>query len=72
MEKADLPDWKLAYRLDEAAAATGIGRSTLYRRARQGKLKMKRDGGNTVILREELKRFLSELPDAEIRQGESH
>lgn len=61
MERNQLPDWKLAYRLDEAEAATGLSRSTLYNRARDGKLTMKKDGNTTLILRSELQRFLDAM-----------
>jgi len=67
MEKDNLLSWKLSYRLDEATAATGIGRTTLYRRAKEGKLLMRRDGGNTIILRTDLLSFLEALPAAVIR-----
>ena len=63
MEDKRLPDWKLAYRIEEAMAATGLGRTTLYNRARNGKLRMKKDGDNTVILRSDLQQFLNQLPD---------
>lgn len=63
MEAHRLPDWKLAYRVVEAAAATGFGESTLWQKISQGKLKAKKDGTATVIKREELQRYIDALPD---------
>jgi excisionase family DNA binding protein len=62
MEQAQLPDWKLAYRMDEAAAATGYGESTLWRKISEGKLVARKDGGVTLIEREELLRYVRSLP----------
>lgn len=63
MESMRLPDWKLSYRIHEAAAATGFGESTLWKRISEGRLRAKHDGNATIIKREELQRFLDELPD---------
>lgn len=57
-----LPDWKLAYRIDEAVAATGIGRTKLYEIIKAGKLEAKRAEGMTIILRDELQHYLHTLP----------
>jgi hypothetical protein len=62
MERARLPNWKLSYRLDEAEAATGLSRSTLYNRARAGRLTMKKEGNITIITRDELLRYLESIP----------
>lgn len=69
MEAQRLPDWKRAYRLDEAVAATGLCRKTLYNRAKEGRLKMKHDGKITLILREDLQAFLDALPAATFGAG---
>ena len=39
----------LAYTLDRAAAACGLSRSSLYRHAAAGRLKMVRVGGRTLV-----------------------
>ena len=57
-----LPDWKLAYRIDEAVAATGIGRTKLYQFIKAGKIETRRADGMVLILREELQRYLNNLP----------
>jgi len=59
---AGLPDWKLSYRIDEAVAATGIGRTALFERIREGKIEARRDGKFTLIERDELVRYLKSLP----------
>jgi len=63
MEAQRLPDWKLAYRVHEAAAATGFGESTLWKKIAEGKLKARRDGAVTIITRKELERYLDDLPE---------
>jgi excisionase family DNA binding protein len=62
MEAQRLPDWKLSYRVDEAAAATGVSVSTIWKRLRAGKIKAKRDEGVTLILRKELQQYLDNIP----------
>lgn len=59
-----MPDWKLAYRVPEAAAATGFGESTIWKKIKDGKLTARRDGNVTVIERTELQRYLQSLPAA--------
>lgn len=61
LEARGLPDWKLAYRVPEAAAATGIGESTIWKRIKAGKISPKRDNGLTLITRAELLRYLDSL-----------
>jgi excisionase family DNA binding protein len=56
-----LPDWKLAYRVPEACEATGYKRSKLYQLIQDGKIKIKKDGNCTFILRTELERHLNSL-----------
>lgn len=62
-----LPDWKLCYRIDEAVAATGIGRTKLFEFIKTGKIQARRAEGLTVILREELQRDLNSLPSKKVR-----
>jgi excisionase family DNA binding protein len=49
---------KLAYRIDEAVKASGLGRSFLYERMADGSLKSVKIGGRRLILRDDLLRFL--------------
>lgn len=53
---------KLAYRIDEAVAATGIGRTSLYEMIKAGALKTRKIGRRTLIERDELERALRNLP----------
>ena len=55
-----LPPDKLAYRVSEAAAAIGIGRSSLYELISEGKLKPVTIAGRRLVPRAELERLLSE------------
>lgn len=51
---------KLAYRIDEAVKATGLGRTFLYERIASGELKSIKVGARRLILRNELLRFLGQ------------
>lgn len=57
-----MPDWKLAYRVPEAAAATGLGESTIWKKISEGRLVARRDGAATLIERDELQRYIRSLP----------
>jgi excisionase family DNA binding protein len=48
----------------EACAVAGIGRTKIYQAITDGTLKARKCGKRTLILREELSRFLTSLPDA--------
>lgn len=50
---------KLAYRIDEAVKASGLGRSFLYERMASGELPSVKVGGRRLILHQELVTFLS-------------
>jgi excisionase family DNA binding protein len=50
---------KLAYRIDEAVKASGLGRSFLYERMASGELPSVKIGGRRLILHQELVTFLS-------------
>jgi excisionase family DNA binding protein len=47
----------------EAAKYLSIGRTKLYAEINSGRLKAKRNGGQTVIAKEELDRYIADLPD---------
>lgn len=49
---------KIAYRIDEAVKASGLGRTFLYERIADGTLKSIKVGGRRLILREDLMHFL--------------
>lgn len=56
------PGSKLAYTVDEAAPAIGVGRTTVFDMIRTGEVVAKKVRGRTVITREELQRILDEAP----------
>ncbi len=53
-------DNKLAYGIEEAAMAIGVGKSTIWRWVHDGRVKTIKLGGRTLIRREELMRLLDE------------
>lgn len=53
---------KIAYRIDEAVKASGLGRTFLYERIASGELKSVKIGGRRLILHAELMAFLTRMP----------
>ncbi|MES3054601.1 helix-turn-helix domain-containing protein [Sphingomonas faeni] len=53
----------IAFTIPEAVAAAGVPRSAIYVALKAGNLSAKKQGRRTLILREELTRFLAALPD---------
>lgn len=53
---------KSAYTINEAINEIGIGRTKLYAEIKSGKIEVRKIGRKSVILEEELRRYLSELP----------
>lgn len=58
----DIPPDKLTYTLKEAAAALGVGRTTLWRAVSEGKLRAIKLGSRTLIPADALRRWLATLP----------
>lgn len=58
---ADLPP--LVFTVSEAVAASNMARSAIYVALKNGNLAAKKNGRRTLILRDELNRFLASLPD---------
>lgn len=54
----------IALTINEAVAATKLSRSELYRAFHRGDLTAKKQGRRTLILREELVRYMTSLPNA--------
>lgn len=50
---------KLAYRIDEACRAIGIGRTSLYKLVETGELKLIRIAGRSLVPASELERLTS-------------
>lgn len=60
---------KLAYTMEEAAAAASISVRTLYRLVSTGKLQARKAGSKTLILATELVAYLTGLPAADLRSA---
>jgi excisionase family DNA binding protein len=58
---------RLAYTVMEACAALRVGRTKLYELLADKKLKAVALDGRTLILRDEIERFLTELPPILLR-----
>ena len=56
----------LAYSINGACKAIGVGRTKLYNLIATGRLKAKKLDTKTIILRPELVRMIDELPDSDI------
>ncbi|MCW2309903.1 helix-turn-helix domain-containing protein [Rhodobium gokarnense] len=54
----------LAYSVQEACRACGIGKTTLYAAIKAGHLTPRKLGTKTLILRRDLEGFLERLPQA--------
>lgn len=54
----------IALTINEAVAVTKLSRSELYRAFHRGDLTAKKQGRRTLILRDELIRYMSALPNA--------
>lgn len=55
---------KLSYNVPEALAALGIGRTSLYKLAGEGKLDLRKVGGRTLVTAASLQRLIDEAPRA--------
>jgi excisionase family DNA binding protein len=55
---------KLAYTIDEAVSVSGLGRTSLYVAASDGRLPFRKNGKRTLILADDLRKFLASLPVA--------
>lgn len=63
MSLSDIASDQLAFHIDEASNSGAGSRSEIYEALRRGDLKAKKRGRRTIILREELSRYLASLPD---------
>jgi excisionase family DNA binding protein len=52
-------DERLAYSVDDAAQAVGLGKSTLYREMAEGRLRYRKVGDRRLILKDDLLAWLS-------------
>jgi excisionase family DNA binding protein len=63
METSDKP---ISFDIITAAKFCGVGRSTLYEEIRSGRLKARKCGAKTLLLRRDLEAFVESLPVAPI------
>ncbi|MGC9217234.1 helix-turn-helix domain-containing protein [Acidithiobacillus sp.] len=59
----------LAYRVPDACAALGIGRTLLYRLIAEGKIEARAIAGRTIIPAASVNAFLAALPNAPITKS---
>jgi excisionase family DNA binding protein len=59
---ATLRTMPAVYTIAEACAVAGIRRTTLYKEIRSGDLRAVKIGGRTVVLADDLRRWLNERP----------
>ena len=55
---------KIAYRVDEAVRASGLGRTTIYDEIKSGRLKAVKVAGRRLILKADLEAFLRSNSEA--------
>ena len=67
-QKIDIPvEAKLGFPILEAAAVAGVGRSTIYEEIKAGRLIARKARGRTIILPEDLRAWLVDLPVMEAK-----
>ncbi len=60
---------QLSLSIEEARAITGIGRTNLYKAINSGRLKARKFGKRTIILRDDLDAFLNSLQSYPTEHG---
>jgi excisionase family DNA binding protein len=58
---------ELAYTIDEVCNLSKLGRTTIYAAIRDGDLKARKFRRRTIVLHEDLSRFLENLPEIFLR-----
>jgi hypothetical protein len=58
---------RLAYSIDGVSDATDSGRTKIYEWINSGRLRAKKLDGRTIVLAEDLKTFLTSLPDVPVK-----
>lgn len=61
MAREQIP-YKRGLTIAEAATYVGVHRTTLYRLAKEGRLLIRKVGGRSIILRDDLDRLLESAP----------
>lgn len=60
---------KLAYTINEAVEVSGLGRTSIYLLIKEKKLTPRKRGGRTLILADDLKTCLENLPTANLSEA---
>jgi excisionase family DNA binding protein len=63
---------KLALTIAEACEVTGIGRTSLYAEIARGKLPVRKRGRRTLVLADDLKKWIGSLPQTLITGQHEH
>lgn len=63
------PDGKLAYSLNELCEVAAVGRTTVYAALKDGSLKARKRGRNTIILVDDAMAWLYAMPPYEPGKG---
>lgn len=63
---APLPSVAVGLTIEGAVAASGIGRTLIFRAIQKGHLKARKLGRRTIILRDDLAEWLNSLPVKEV------
>lgn len=58
------PVLKIAYTIPEAAEASSLGQTSIYKAIKEGRLRIEKYGTRTIVRRIDLAAFLRNLPDA--------
>ncbi|WP_041802705.1 helix-turn-helix domain-containing protein [Micavibrio aeruginosavorus] len=53
---------QLSYSIDEVSVLTGIGKTKLYSAISNGSLSARKFGKRTLVLKDDIDRFLNQLP----------
>jgi len=61
---------RLAMSVAQAAAEAGVGRDVIYADIKEKRLRAKRNGRRTLILRVDLEAYLRDLPDLDLENHE--
>lgn len=56
------PDNKIAFTIEQAVKATGIGRTAIFAAIKDGRLIARKNGRRTLIASDDLQQFVASLP----------